>query len=105
MKALAFHPTDEHLIFNIARIYWEQGKSEDAMVQLREALKINPGFKLAQELFKMLDYQKHSKTIIDDKEIETAEMQIDPESDSQPDLDAAPADDQQAPTKGSAPEK
>ena len=104
LKALSFHPTDEHLIFNIARIYWEQGKSEDAMVQLREALKINPGFKLAQELFKMLDYQKHSKTVLDDKEVETAATEDDPESDSQPALDAAPAG-RQTPQKGAAPEK
>ena len=55
IRALSFHPEDEHLIFNIARIYWEQGKFEESKAEISQALKINPDFKEAQDLLKMLE--------------------------------------------------
>ena len=51
-KALAFHPQDEHLHYNMARCYWEMGDFHKASEELLTALKINSGFTEAQQLFK-----------------------------------------------------
>ena len=43
-KAIAVSPQDENLHYNLARTFFEEGKSEKAEASLDKALKINPEF-------------------------------------------------------------
>jgi len=52
-KALQINSQDEHLYFNIARVFFEMGDQSATHQHLEEALRINPGFVQAQ---RFLDY-------------------------------------------------
>jgi len=59
-KALEFNDQDEHLHFNLARVYFTDGENETCLKHLKTALELDPGFKEAQ---KFLDYcQKNPST-------------------------------------------
>ncbi len=44
-KAVTISPQDEHLYFNVARIYYDIKEWNNALVWLKKALKINPHFR------------------------------------------------------------
>jgi tetratricopeptide (TPR) repeat protein len=44
-KAHALSPKDEHILFNLARVFYESGKYDKAKICLEEALAIAPEFK------------------------------------------------------------
>jgi tetratricopeptide (TPR) repeat protein len=44
-KAITISPNDEHLHFNIARIYYDIKEWNDALVWLKKSLEINPHFR------------------------------------------------------------
>jgi tetratricopeptide (TPR) repeat protein len=52
-KAITISPQDEHLYFNIARIYYDIKEWNNALVWLKKALEINPHFRDARS-FQML---------------------------------------------------
>lgn len=57
-KSLEIVSTDENVYFNLARVYFEKGLSEQTVTNLERALKINPNFVEAQ---KFLNYcKKHA---------------------------------------------
>lgn len=49
-KAVILNPGDEHLLFNMARIHFEAGDFPGAGGFLRQALAINPGFRVAAKM-------------------------------------------------------
>lgn len=49
LRAISIDPEDEVLYYNLGRAYYEEGKPEEALVQLEQALTLNPDFKEAQE--------------------------------------------------------
>ena len=51
-KALALSETDENLLFNLGRVYYEQGDFPAAMAAAERSLAINPGFLIAGKLRK-----------------------------------------------------
>jgi tetratricopeptide (TPR) repeat protein len=53
-KALSVSPQDENLHYNIARVYFEDGKLDKAEDYLEKALKLNPEFKEGKILFDYL---------------------------------------------------
>ena len=54
LKAIAIDPHEENLWYNLARAYLSAGDKENALVSLREAVKILPTFKEAQNLLTRL---------------------------------------------------
>ncbi len=57
-KALAFHPDDENLMYNMARCFWEMGDWDQAGEKLKQALELNPEFAAATELLQAIQRQK-----------------------------------------------
>ena len=55
MRALALAPTDEHVLFNVARAEYELGKAEAARVYLLKALEAAPAFGAARRFLAFLD--------------------------------------------------
>jgi tetratricopeptide (TPR) repeat protein len=51
-KALAAAEADENLLFNLGRVYYEQGLFAEAMAAAERSLAINPGFLIAGKLKK-----------------------------------------------------
>lgn len=49
MKALEISPNDEHLYFNIARLYYDARDWEKALIWIEKSLKINPYFRDAKQ--------------------------------------------------------
>lgn len=49
LKAITISPRDEHLHFNVARIYFDKKEWENALEWLHSALEINPRFRDAQQ--------------------------------------------------------
>jgi tetratricopeptide (TPR) repeat protein len=47
-KAITISPKDEHLYFNIARIYYDIKEWNNALAWLKKALEINPHFRDAK---------------------------------------------------------
>jgi len=47
-KAIAINAEDEHLHFNVARVFWEMNEKTDCRKHLETALRINPAFEEAQ---------------------------------------------------------
>jgi len=47
-KAITISPQDEHLYFNVARIYYDKKEWDNALKWLQKALEINPHFRDAQ---------------------------------------------------------
>ncbi|HDP24450.1 MAG TPA: tetratricopeptide repeat protein [Deltaproteobacteria bacterium] len=54
LKALEISPQDEHLCFNIARLYFEKQDWTSAMEWIHKALEINPLFREARHLESMI---------------------------------------------------
>ena len=52
--ARAHRPEDEHLLFNIARTYYESGNLGAARSTLEEAISLSPDFRIAKQLLKKL---------------------------------------------------
>jgi len=52
-KAITISPTDEHLYFNVARIYYDKKEWDNALLWLTKALDMNPHFRDAK-VFRML---------------------------------------------------
>jgi tetratricopeptide (TPR) repeat protein len=75
--ALKGHPTDENLLFNIARAYLEAGDMESAAESIAGALDINPDFAEAQKfqtfLAKKMAGEKVDAKFIDGPEISIGE--------------------------------
>ncbi|MEN6331920.1 MAG: tetratricopeptide repeat protein [Smithella sp.] len=61
-KALLISPEDENLFYNTARAYLEQSKLNKAEAFLENALKLNPEFKEAKELFEYLQKVDQART-------------------------------------------
>ncbi|NTW76207.1 MAG: tetratricopeptide repeat protein [Syntrophaceae bacterium] len=61
-KALLISPEDENLFYNTARAYLEQSKLNKAEAFLENALKLNPEFKEAKELFEYLQKVDQTRT-------------------------------------------
>ncbi|MGE4297614.1 MAG: tetratricopeptide repeat protein [Desulfovibrionaceae bacterium] len=57
--------TDEHLVYNIARVYHERGMTAKASLYLRKALAINPDFKDGQEFLAYLSQQEDQDALIE----------------------------------------
>ena len=55
MRALALAPTDEHVLFNVARAEYELGKAEAARIYLLKALEAAPAFGAARRFLAFLD--------------------------------------------------
>lgn len=53
-KAILLSPRDEGLYFNVARLFLEWGKPENAGQALRKALALNPGFESAAKLLEVV---------------------------------------------------
>ncbi len=53
-KAITISSEDENLLYNIARVYFEEGKRDKAEEFLDKALKLNPEFKEAKVLYDYL---------------------------------------------------
>ena len=49
LKALEISPRDEHLYFNIARLYYDTGVYDTALQWIEKSLKINPQFREARQ--------------------------------------------------------
>ncbi len=49
-KAITISPHDEHLHFNVSRLYYDRGDWDNAMEWIRKALQINPHFTEATRL-------------------------------------------------------
>jgi tetratricopeptide (TPR) repeat protein len=49
-KARELSPSDDHVLLNIARVYFEQGRLTEAEAAAREALALNPGLAEAERL-------------------------------------------------------
>jgi tetratricopeptide (TPR) repeat protein len=56
-KAVSLDPNDEILYYNLGRAYYEQGDRENAISQLKLALKIKEGFVPAEDFLKRIDLQ------------------------------------------------
>ena len=41
---------DENLLYNLSRVYYDQGDKETAISYLEKALEVNPDFQEAQDL-------------------------------------------------------
>ncbi|EPR41604.1 TPR repeat-containing protein [Desulfovibrio sp. X2] len=51
-KALEYNDRDEHMYFNIARVYFDKGERNKCCELLSAALEINPGFEEAQRFLR-----------------------------------------------------
>jgi len=49
LKAISIDPKDEVLYYNLGRVFYEEGRREEAIDHLKYALAINPDFQEAQE--------------------------------------------------------
>lgn len=58
-RALALSPDDEHLRFNMARVYWDLGDMRNCEKYLNKSLEINPGLEYAARFLRYL--RKHPK--------------------------------------------
>ncbi|MDK2956953.1 MAG: hypothetical protein PWQ57_2449 [Desulfovibrionales bacterium] len=54
-KALEYDPNDEHLHFNVARIYYDDGSYDKALEHLRKAEKLNPDFAPARDMILLIE--------------------------------------------------
>jgi len=54
-KAHALSPGDEHIIFNLARVFYESGKYDKARACLEEVVQIAPGFKHGRDFLDFMD--------------------------------------------------
>lgn len=54
-KAAALDPKDENLIYNMVRVYYEQGALDDCLAQIDQILKIRPDHREAQKLKKTVE--------------------------------------------------
>ncbi len=55
MRALGFAPTDEHILFNVARSEYELGNADTARMHLAKALKTAPAFDAAKRFLAFLE--------------------------------------------------
>ncbi len=53
-RARELSPDDDHLLLNIARVYYEQGRLKEAEATAREALKLNPELGEARRLLEYI---------------------------------------------------
>ncbi len=58
-KALSISPDDEHLYYNLARAYIEDGQKKNARTSIEQALKLNPDFTEGQMLRQYIDEWRH----------------------------------------------
>ena len=61
-KALAVNGQNDHILFNLARVYFETGMLNEARMSLREALDLNPGFEMARRFLRYLDASRENST-------------------------------------------
>lgn len=54
-RALQVEGQNDHVLFNLARVYFEMGRNDDARLTLRKALDINPHMEMAQRFLRYLD--------------------------------------------------
>ncbi|MFH1090674.1 MAG: tetratricopeptide repeat protein, partial [Pseudomonadota bacterium] len=54
-KALRVHPRDEHIYYNLARVYLEMNDFENSEKALKTALEINPEFSPAREMRRAME--------------------------------------------------
>jgi Tfp pilus assembly protein PilF len=88
VRALRLAPTDEHLICNIARVYYEKGRIGPAKVLLEKTLKANPGFAVAEKfLAHLLGLERQAA-----KEAAAAAKPRDDSAGQGPQLDLTPLD-------------
>ena len=84
-KAITISPKDEHLYFNIARIYYDIKEWNNALAWLKRALEINPHFRDAKN-FQALILKEMATQGITPEDIEGGEAKA-VEADELPDLD------------------
>jgi tetratricopeptide (TPR) repeat protein len=54
-KALEIDGYNDHIMFNLARVYFEMGQLDEARNQLFRALEINPELEMARRFLRYLD--------------------------------------------------
>lgn len=54
LRALQYAPSDEHVLFNVARAYYEAGNIKNALSSLEKALNIAPDFREAAHFLHFL---------------------------------------------------
>ena len=60
-KSLEYNDSDDHLHFNAARAYFDNGQHDKCIEHLEKALKLNPGFKEAEKF--MAYCRKHAPLV------------------------------------------
>ena len=82
-KAITISPQDEHLYFNIARIYYDIKEWNNALVWLKKSLAINPHFRDAMSFLSLIGKEMAALGIIpeDTKQPEAGATQGDESSD------------------------
>ncbi|MDY7000971.1 MAG: hypothetical protein SVS15_04215 [Thermodesulfobacteriota bacterium] len=96
-KALEFNDRDEHLHFNMARVYFTEGENETCLKHLKTALELDPKF---EEAKKFLNYcQKKSSPGKEDASGETP-----PSEENKAGEEAAPPEENKAPEKTPQPQ-
>ncbi len=60
-RAMELSQTDEHLLHNVARLLFEQGKPQETAKYLKKALELNPDFQQAQQFMHYLQQKGYLK--------------------------------------------
>lgn len=53
-RALAVSGQEDRILFNLARVYYETGRAEQAVDSLRRALAVNPGLEVAEKFLRFV---------------------------------------------------
>jgi tetratricopeptide (TPR) repeat protein len=90
LKAITISPQDEHLHFNIARVYYDKKEMNDALEWIRKAMDINPHFRDAHS-FEALILKEMQEMGITPREKDPAEKSPDASGEDDVDKIAAKA--------------